>query len=77
MGAIPSLGRRSGKLATIQGTVPPIERMPSGCRFAPRCPFVQRRCREEAPPLAAVTAEPEHRAACWYAPIEASFGEVA
>ena len=77
MGAIPSLGPRSGKLATIKGTVPPIERMPGGCRFAPRCPFVQRRCLEEAPPLAATTAEPEHRAACWYAPIEANFGEVA
>ncbi|MEF2071513.1 ABC transporter ATP-binding protein [Consotaella sp. CSK11QG-6] len=78
MGAIPSLGRRAGKLATIRGTVPPIERMPSACRFMPRCPFAQGKCAEAAPPLAAIEgASGEHRAACWFAPLEASFAEVA
>ena len=78
MGAIPSLDRRSGRLATIAGTVPPIERMPQGCRFTPRCPFAQERCRDAVPPLADVTGGTgTHRAACWYAPIEQSYGEVA
>jgi oligopeptide/dipeptide ABC transporter ATP-binding protein len=36
----------------------------SGCAFHPRCPIVRPRCREEAPPLAAV--EPERKAACFY-----------
>ncbi|MEX6505188.1 ABC transporter ATP-binding protein [Jiella sp. M17.18] len=77
MGAIPSLGRRSGKLATIAGTVPPVQRMPDGCRFSPRCPFAQARCLEAVPPLAPTAGDAGHRAACWYAPVEAHFSEVA
>ena len=50
MGSVPSLGRREGRLATIPGTVPPADRMPPGCRFAPRCPFAAPRCTAEAPP---------------------------
>jgi peptide/nickel transport system ATP-binding protein len=76
MGAMPSLGRREAQLATIVGTVPSIERMPAGCRFAPRCPFAQARCTEAAPPLAAIGTS-GHRAACWYAPLESHFAEVA
>ncbi|WP_320109195.1 ABC transporter ATP-binding protein [Mangrovibrevibacter kandeliae] len=76
MGAMPSLGRRSGKLATIRGTVPPIERMPDACRFMPRCPFAQNKCAEAVPPLAPV-GDGVHRAACWYAPLEKHFAEVA
>jgi oligopeptide/dipeptide ABC transporter, ATP-binding protein, C-terminal domain len=68
-GSVPSIGRRSGTLATIEGSVPPIERMPLGCRFATRCPFADQRCFEEIPP----DYEPKagHRVACWYAPLEA------
>jgi peptide/nickel transport system ATP-binding protein len=67
-GSIPSLGRRSGKLATIAGAVPPLDQMPKGCRFAPRCPFADQRCFNEVPPY--VEAREGHRAACWYAPLE-------
>ena len=35
----------------------------SGCRFAPRCPFADDRCRAEAPPLLAINAK--RAAACW------------
>jgi oligopeptide/dipeptide ABC transporter ATP-binding protein len=68
MGSVPSLGRRSGRLTTIPGTVPPAELMPRGCRFSPRCPFVDTRCVNDPPPLFALT--PEHEARCWYAPLE-------
>ena len=34
-----------------------------GCRFSPRCPFVQDRCRVEAPPLVAIARD--RAAACW------------
>ncbi|MET0427692.1 MAG: ABC transporter ATP-binding protein [Microvirga sp.] len=74
-GSIPSLGPRSGKLATIAGAVPPLELMPKGCRFSPRCPFADQRCVDEPPPL--VEAQEGHRAACWYAPIELRAGEPA
>ncbi|PLZ04239.1 dipeptide ABC transporter ATP-binding protein DppD [Burkholderia sp. WAC0059] len=71
MGAIPSTGRREGALATIDGSVPSPERMPPGCRFAPRCPFAAERCVEAAPPRRAVSAAPgDHEVACWFAPVE-------
>lgn len=38
---------------------------PAGCRFAPRCPLAQERCRAEAPPWREVV--PGHRAACHFA----------
>jgi oligopeptide/dipeptide ABC transporter ATP-binding protein len=68
MGSVPSLGRRKGRLTTIPGTVPPAELMPHGCRFSPRCPFVDERCVNDPPPL--VELSPGHRARCWYAPLE-------
>ncbi|MCR4264656.1 ABC transporter ATP-binding protein [Nitratireductor sp. ZSWI3] len=68
-GSIPSLGRRQGRLATIKGAVPPLDLMPKGCRFAPRCPFADQRCMEVVPPKAELADG--HEVACWYAPIEA------
>ena len=69
-GSIPSLDRREGRLATIEGSVPPLEFMPKGCRFATRCPFADRRCQDETPPE--IEPAPGHRAACWHAPLEAN-----
>nr|WP_280136836.1 ABC transporter ATP-binding protein [Devosia geojensis] len=67
-GSVPSLGRRTGALATIEGSVPPLEKMPAGCRFATRCPFADQRCHREAPPRYEPT--PGHQVTCWYAPLE-------
>jgi peptide/nickel transport system ATP-binding protein/oligopeptide transport system ATP-binding protein len=68
LGSIPRLDVERERLATIEGTVPSPNRQPKGCRFAPRCPFADRRCHEEPPPLREVGAG--HRVACWQAPIE-------
>jgi len=68
MGAIPSVGKREGALATIRGSVPSPENMPQGCRFAPRCPFVEQRCIDQAPPDKII--QDGHRVACWVAPVE-------
>ena len=68
-GSVPSIGRRTGALATIEGSVPPLERMPQGCRFSTRCPFADQRCHEQVPP--SYEPKPGHRVACWYAPLEA------
>ena len=47
------------RLNVIPGRPPDLVHPPKGCRFAPRCSFVQDRCLQEAPPL--ITAEhPEH-----------------
>src|SRR5712691_10373753 len=54
----------SGRLKEIPGTVPPLNRLPQGCVFAPRCAFADPRCREEYPPLE--QKRPGHWAACWH-----------
>jgi peptide/nickel transport system ATP-binding protein len=72
MGSMPSIGPREGRLATINGRVPTPAQMPSGCRFAGRCPFVIGACREARPPL--VEVSPGHFAACIRVPLEQHVG---
>lgn len=56
--AVPRLDeRREGRmtrLQTIEGVVPNPLELPDGCRFAPRCPHAQSKCREGEIPLIAV-----------------------
>jgi len=55
-----------GKLArlpTIEGMVPDLRYLPSGCRFADRCKLVVDACREKEPELLAV-GSPEQFARC-------------
>ena len=75
MGAMPALGRRTGRLATIPGAVPLPADLPPGCRFATRCPFADARCRVERPPERSFGRG--HRTACWYAPLDESLGAAA
>ena len=49
--ALPDVRRRGQPLAAIAGTVPPLTQDFAGCRFAPRCDFVQDRCHHQRPPL--------------------------
>jgi peptide/nickel transport system ATP-binding protein len=61
--AIPTLATdRSIPLATIEGTVPTIAQLPSGCRFEPRCPHRVAACALEIPPLVEVSSQ--HWARC-------------
>jgi peptide/nickel transport system ATP-binding protein len=53
------------KLAVIGGRPPDLIAPPAGCRFAPRCPYVQERCRVEQPPLIEADT-PGHLFRCWY-----------
>ncbi len=52
----------------LQGETPNPINVPAGCRFHPRCPVVQDRCRAEDPELhpAAAGATDLHRAACLF-----------
>ncbi len=50
MASLPRLGERAERLRVIPGAVPNPARFPSGCRFHPRCPVAQARCRESEPP---------------------------
>lgn len=50
--SIPQLdGNRSEKLHVIEGTVPGLHAIPSGCRFAPRCQFAEEHCLNNAQDL--------------------------
>lgn len=63
--SIPRSDRDMSVLHTISGTVPPINRMPPGCRFAARCALVREICRETNPPLAPVASGASHAVRCW------------
>jgi oligopeptide transport system ATP-binding protein len=52
MASIPRLDGDTGlRLLPIEGQPPDLARLPSGCAFAPRCPFVMTRCHAERPVL--------------------------
>ncbi len=80
MRAMPRVGHRRERLATIPGTVPPPTHWPAGCRFHDRCPYAWERCTREHPPLYQIGAghvsrchlaeEPERRASV-HAPLAA------
>lgn len=48
--SLPTLGSKQEELSTIEGTVPSPQNMPSGCRFADRCPFAFDKCFSQSPP---------------------------
>jgi len=62
MASIPSLEHRVNRLRQIDGAMPRLDAIPSGCRFHPRCPHVFGRCREQQPELLDAGST---RAACW------------
>ncbi len=43
---VPILGEPERRLDAIEGLPPPVDRLPPGCAFAERCPYVEARCRE-------------------------------
>ena len=62
MGSIPAMDDDRERLLQIDGAMPRLTAIPSGCAFNPRCPKVFDRCRIERPELRPVAAT---RAACW------------
>ena len=49
--AIPRLDAESEYLETIEGTVPNLAQLPSGCPFHPRCKYKKEICEKELPEL--------------------------
>ena len=43
---VPEEGMKSQKLACIPGAPPTLKKVPEGCRFAERCAFAVKECRE-------------------------------
>ena len=58
----PQLGAPEKSLRPISGVPPPMQERPRGCHFAPRCRYVEPRCRLD--PMALRTLAPDHRVRC-------------
>jgi oligopeptide/dipeptide ABC transporter ATP-binding protein len=61
--SVPKLEEKTGRLRQIEGQPPLLYNLPPGCPFAPRCPRVTDRCREEYPPTEATATG--HTFNCW------------
>ena len=72
--SIPSAEGVRGRLKPIQGQPPSVIRLPSGCSFHPRCPYVMDQCITDVPPLRSVAGSADHRSACWLPVDEVGFG---
>ncbi|WP_298431833.1 ABC transporter ATP-binding protein [Ottowia sp.] len=62
MASIPDMEEERERLNQIDGAMPRLNAIPTGCAFNPRCPQVFDRCRVERPELMNAGAT---RAACW------------
>ncbi len=63
--SMPQGGAARRPLTPIPGQPPRLDQPIPGCPFAPRCGFVEARCRTDAPPF--LEAAPAQWAACWAA----------
>jgi oligopeptide/dipeptide ABC transporter ATP-binding protein len=62
--AVPKLETKIDRLISIPGQPPRLDRVPEGCRFAPRCARAEDKCRQDEPPL--LHLEDGHDVKCWY-----------
>jgi oligopeptide/dipeptide ABC transporter ATP-binding protein len=56
-------GAKKQRKRLLKGDVPSPINPPPGCRFHPRCPLAEKRCRDKEPQLKEI--EPDHWAACF------------
>ncbi|HZV50853.1 MAG TPA: ABC transporter ATP-binding protein [Candidatus Dormibacteraeota bacterium] len=77
-GTLPAPGRAGSaqrqRLRPIAGQPPSLIRVPPGCPFHPRCPFVMDVCRREPPRLRPVDVNGSHESACWLPPEAVGLG---
>ena len=62
MGSIPHIGQDIDRLSQIEGAMPRLDQIPSGCAFHPRCSRVLVRCTEQRPILLEVGGA---QVSCW------------
>jgi peptide/nickel transport system ATP-binding protein len=63
MAAIPQGFIDAPPLPAPTGEAPDLRRLPTGCKFHPRCPFVMERCKENEPPI--LSTSDGRRVSCW------------
>ena len=62
MGSIPAIGENVERLIQIDGSMPRLNALPSGCRFHPRCPSAFANCATARPELIETGSS---QVACW------------
>ncbi|MEI8303545.1 MAG: ABC transporter ATP-binding protein [Burkholderiales bacterium] len=75
MGSIPSIHEERERLEQIDGAMPRLNAIPSGCSFHPRCAHRMPRCEQQRPELVVANAavgdgRSGFMAACWLARAE-------
>jgi peptide/nickel transport system ATP-binding protein len=63
--SFPALHGPRQAMTGIAGSPPDLSKLPAGCVFHPRCPYVLDRCRTEVPPLTTVGGSHGRNVACW------------
>jgi oligopeptide/dipeptide ABC transporter ATP-binding protein len=63
MASIPRIDEQHASLSTIDGVVPSLLNLPTGCRFRNRCPRAITTCAESEPPLQ--SAGTDRKLACF------------
>ena len=62
MGSIPHVGQSADRLLQIDGAMPRLNAIPSGCAFHPRCQQATQRCSSERPELIDTD---DSQVSCW------------
>ncbi len=62
--AVPTLTSEQSDIISVPGSPPDLIQLPTGCKFHPRCPLADERCRLEDPVLTEGLSG--HRVACWH-----------
>ena len=62
--ALPSTDKKDLSLKPIKGTAPSLADLPSGCPFAPRCPYKEDKCDAELPEMKEIS--PGHMVRCHF-----------
>ncbi|MFC7205379.1 dipeptide ABC transporter ATP-binding protein [Haloferax namakaokahaiae] len=65
--SIPEVGTEYDELPTLDGAMPDLLDLPSGCNFAPRCPHATEACRTGGNPALESVGGDSSRAACIHA----------
>uniref|UniRef100_A0A7C5XI56 ABC transporter ATP-binding protein n=1 Tax=Ignisphaera aggregans TaxID=334771 RepID=A0A7C5XI56_9CREN len=59
---VPKLGEFKEDIASLPGSPPDYRRLPSGCKFHPRCPYAMDICRREEPKMVDINGR---KVLCW------------
>jgi peptide/nickel transport system ATP-binding protein len=62
LGSFPDASKKTTRLFSLPGFVPPLDQLPTGCAFHPRCRFAEKICQQEIPNL--IEVSPDHCSAC-------------